>query len=158
MNLLLVGIVVLCGATVVVSGSEGSLLSRVLHWEPKVTTTTPKPQRQIYINNNLPQVPVDCTAYYVCKKKLKTVPAPSPCVKFCLKRIECPNNQIQRGRPNECVELDEAQVLAENTPTTLRQPISDGTTTEKIMEVAMIDFPCQPGYLPDSRGRCREIW
>ncbi|XP_034485457.1 uncharacterized protein LOC117790221 [Drosophila innubila] len=160
MKLLLI-IVVLFGAAVVVSGAEGSILSRLLHRESKVTTTTtPEPRRQLFIHNNVPPVPAGCTAHFSCSKKLATGTPPFPCVKYCLKRIECPNNQIQRGKHNECVQLDEEQVLAESaiTQPTPTAAASDGATTENIMMVAMIDFPCQPGYLPDSRGRCRVIW
>ncbi|KAM8707064.1 hypothetical protein ACLKA7_011207 [Drosophila subpalustris] len=162
MKLLLV-IAVLCGAAVAVSVGEGStLLNRLFHRESKATTTTttttPEPQRQIFVQNNVPHVAAGCTAHFTCKKKLTALAAPHPCVKYCLNRVECPNNQIQRGKPSECVLLDEAQVQADFTATHPTDGGDGGPTTEKIMQVAMIDFPCQPGYLPDSRGRCREIW
>ncbi|XP_030569162.1 uncharacterized protein LOC115768634 [Drosophila novamexicana] len=145
---------------VLLSAAEGNLLTRLLHRDTKssTTSTTEKTGNQLYINNNLPIVEAQCTAHYACSKKLTNVAAPRPCVKYCLKRIECPNNQVIRGKPNQCVELDETQVLADYEATTTKPSSYDGATTEKIMEVAMIDFPCQPGYLPDSRGRCREIW
>ncbi|EDW16861.1 uncharacterized protein LOC6575388 [Drosophila mojavensis] len=148
----------LCAGCLLCNG-EG-LLSRLLHRDASktttTTTTTEKSIKQLYINNNLPQLEPQCIGHYACSKKLTNVPAPRPCVKYCLKRIECPNQKVIRGKPNQCVELDESQVLADYEATTVRP--SSAATTEKIMEVAMIDFPCQPGYLPDSRGRCREIW
>ncbi|KAH8416664.1 hypothetical protein KR222_005023 [Zaprionus bogoriensis] len=153
--LLLLLLALLC-----VCGARGGLLGRLLHRETPVETTTPAPP-PLFINNNLPAVEPGCTAHYSCSKKLTSVPAPRPCVKYCLKRIECPNNVKLRGKPNQCVELDETQVLAQLAEDASGGGATGGTsgaTTEKIMEVAMIDFPCQPGYLPDSRGRCREIW
>ncbi|EDV94685.1 uncharacterized protein LOC6567917 [Drosophila grimshawi] len=160
MKLLLI-LLTLC-AGIWLSAAEGGLLSHILHrgatTSTTPTTTTEKARRPFYINNNLPHVDPGCIAHYSCGKKLTNVAAPRPCVKYCLKRIDCPNNEKIRGKPNQCVELDETQVLADYESTRTKQPTSDGATTEKIMEVAMIDFPCQPGYLPDSRGRCREIW
>lgn len=143
-----------------VAAVQATLLGRLLHRESQTTTTTSteKPQQPLFIHNNLPPVEPGCTAHYSCSKKLKSVAAPRPCVKYCLKRIECPGNVIVRGLPSQCVELDETLVLQEIEANAKAKSSSDGATTEKIMEVAMIDFPCQPGYLPDSRGRCREIW
>lgn len=139
---------------------QANLLSRLFHRDSQVTTstTTEKPQQPLFIHNTLPPVEPGCTAHYSCSKKLKSVAAPRPCVKYCLKRIECPGNVIVRGLASQCVELDEALVLQEIEAKANQSPSEQGATTEKIMEVAMIDFPCQPGYLPDSRGRCREIW
>lgn len=145
---------------VLVAATQASLLGRLLHRDSSTTsttsTTTEEPRQPLFIHNNLPPVEPGCTAHYSCSKKLKSVAAPRPCVKYCLKRIECPGNVIVRGLPSQCVELDETLVLRDIEASS--KSTSDGATTEKIMEVAMIDFPCQPGYLPDSRGRCREIW
>ncbi|XP_062125225.1 uncharacterized protein LOC133838219 [Drosophila sulfurigaster albostrigata] len=152
-------IVVFCGVAAVVNASPNSLLSRLLHRQTTTTTTTTTaaPRQEIFTNNNVPEVPAGCIAHYACSKKLTTVPNPRPCLKYCLKRIECPDKPVQRGKANECVEVDATKVLADYESTTVSSNDVDATT-QKIMEVAMIDFPCQPGYLPDSRGRCREIW
>ncbi|KAH8310674.1 hypothetical protein KR044_002488 [Drosophila immigrans] len=163
MKLLPLFIVVLCiAAAAVVNAVPVSLLSRLLHRETttSTSTTTAAPREEIFSNNHVPEVPAGCVAHFACSKKLTTVASPRPCVKYCLKRIDCPNKPVQRGKPHECVEVDASKLLAESETTTARAATGtgDGPTTEKIMEVAMIDFPCQPGYLPDSRGRCREIW
>ncbi|XP_017847795.1 uncharacterized protein LOC108603467 [Drosophila busckii] len=136
--------------------SATGLLTRLLHPTTTTTTeaTTTTTARPFFINNNLPQLQPQCTATYVCKKKLTHLESPFPCVKYCVRLIECPNNVKTRGKPNQCVELDEQQVLAHYEA----EKVSTTTTEKNIMRVAMIDFPCQPGYLPDSRGRCREIW
>ncbi|EDW80597.1 uncharacterized protein Dwil_GK11480 [Drosophila willistoni] len=144
-----------------ISLAEGGLLGRLLHRhhsnETEATTTTETSAPPLFINNNLPQVGEGCVAHFSCSKKLTQLPVPHPCVKYCLKRIDCPNNEKMKGKSNQCVELNEAVVLAEHDSNT--EDSGSGQTTEKnIMQVAMIDFPCQPGYLPDSRGRCREIW
>ncbi|XP_053954003.1 uncharacterized protein LOC128860469 [Anastrepha ludens] len=116
-----------------------------------VTTTSRPPP--IYINNKVPTVDVSCMVRYKCIEKLKgaTVP-PKPCVKYCVKFIECPNATKIRGTADQCVELDEAAVR--------RQYEQDTKSGESIhvMKVAMIDFPCRPGFLPDDMGRCREVW
>lgn len=146
-------------AALLVSAVQGGLLGRIFHRESTTTTTTTEePRRPFFINNNVPEIAEGCKAHYTCNKKLTQVPAPRPCLKYCLKMVECPNNQKTRAKPNQCVELDEQQVLASYEASTTVKPISGQPVTEKIMEVAMIDFPCQPGYLPDHRGRCREIW
>ncbi|XP_017052346.1 uncharacterized protein LOC108095686 [Drosophila ficusphila] len=148
-------------AALLVTAVRGGLLGRIFHRDSTTTTTTTttteEPRRPFFINNNIPAVDEGCEAHFICKKKLTQVPVPRPCLKYCLKRIDCPNNVKTMGKPNQCVELDEQQVLEAYESSTV-QPIAGQPVTEKIMEVAMIDFPCQPGYLPDHRGRCREIW
>jgi len=150
-------------AALLVAAVQGGILGRIFHRESTstttstTTTTTEEPRRPFYINNNIPEIPKDCVAQFKCKKKLANVQAPKPCVKYCLHRITCPNNQTSAVQPNQCVDLDEQQVLAAHEANT-EPPVAGQTTTEKTMMVAMIDFPCQPGYLPDHRGRCREIW
>ncbi|XP_037942233.1 uncharacterized protein LOC119675119 [Teleopsis dalmanni] len=116
------------------------------------TTTTAKPRLPLFINNNVPKADIGCTVNFECKKKLKVdPPQPKPCVKYCVKNIVCPNNIKIQGQPNQCAQLNEDLV---------RQELIESQQSDKvgIMQVAMIDFPCQPGYLPDSRGRCREVW
>lgn len=150
-------------AALLVAAVQGGILGRIFHRESTstttstTTTTTEEPRRPFFINNNIPEIPKDCVAQFKCKKKLANVQAPKPCVKYCLHRITCPNNQTSPVQPNQCVDLDEQQVLAAHEANT-EPPVAGQTTTEKTMMVAMIDFPCQPGYLPDHRGRCREIW
>ncbi|XP_043654628.1 uncharacterized protein LOC122620986 [Drosophila teissieri] len=146
-------------AALLVAAVQGGILGRIFHKESTTTTTTTteEPRRPFFINNNVPVIPQDCSAQFKCKKKLADVPAPRPCVKYCLHRISCPNDQNTLGTPNQCVDLDEQQVHAALVAATA-SPGDGSATTEKPMMVAMIDFPCQPGYLPDHRGRCREIW
>ncbi|XP_016990084.2 uncharacterized protein LOC108052244 [Drosophila rhopaloa] len=152
-------------AVLLVTVAQAGLLAKIFHRESPststtstTTTTTEEPRQSLFINNNVPAIGEGCEAHFTCKKKLTQVPVPRPCLKYCLKRIDCPNNQKTLGRPNQCVELDEQQVLAaleaSKVPPVAGQPV----TEVNMMEVAMIDFPCQPGYLPDHRGRCREIW
>ncbi|CAD6994395.1 uncharacterized protein LOC101456877 [Ceratitis capitata] len=107
----------------------------------------------IYINNNIPNVDVSCTVRYKCQAKLKgtTVP-PRPCIRYCVKFIECPNAPKIHGTAGQCVDLDETKVRQQYEAD---QKKAGGV---RIMEVAMIDFPCRPGFLPDDLGRCREIW
>ncbi|KAH8384106.1 hypothetical protein KR009_012155 [Drosophila setifemur] len=155
-------------ATLLVSTVQGGLLGRLFGHESTTTTTTTttttstttttteEPHRPLFINNNVPTIEEGCTAHFTCNKKLTQVAAPRPCLKYCLKMVECPG-QKNRAKPNQCVELDEQLVLEAYESSTVR-PVPGQPVTEKIMEVAMIDFPCQPGYLPDHRGRCREIW
>ncbi|KAH8358865.1 hypothetical protein KR093_002960 [Drosophila rubida] len=149
MKLLLLFMALLCAATAVSCSRLGRQRLRLLR--------TAVPPETIFTNNHVPAVPEGCTAHFACSKKLTTVPNPRPCIKYCLKRIECPDKPVQRGKPHECVEVavPSDDDTAATTPSTRTGGVA---TTEKIMEVAMIDFPCQPGYLPDSRGRCREIW
>uniref|UniRef100_A0A1A9VCK2 Uncharacterized protein n=1 Tax=Glossina austeni TaxID=7395 RepID=A0A1A9VCK2_GLOAU len=106
-----------------------------------------------YISNNVPKI-VDksCELHFECKKKLKQAEVPKPCLKFCLKYIQCQNGTKVRGSSDQCLELNE-QLVAEE----YNECAKDGSYVP-IVPVAMIDFPCQPGYLPDSRGRCREVW
>ncbi|KAH8284327.1 hypothetical protein KR018_010541 [Drosophila ironensis] len=149
-------------AALLVAVVQGGLLGRLLHRDSTsstTTTTTPAPRRPFFINNNVPEIAEGCQAHFTCNKKLTQVPAPRPCLKYCLKLVACPNNQKTKAKPNQCVELDEPQVLAAYEAATTPKPSATGEpVTEHFMEVAMIDFPCQPGYLPDHRGRCREIW
>lgn len=114
-----------------------------------MSTTTHRP---IYINNNIPNIDVSCMVRYKCTAKLKGIAVtPRPCTKYCVKFIECPNAPKIAGSPGQCVELDEIA---------LRQQYEGATRkgTVPLMEVAMIDFPCRPGFLPDDLGRCREVW
>ncbi|EDV54075.1 uncharacterized protein LOC6554894 [Drosophila erecta] len=147
-------------AALLVAAVQGGLLGRIFHrgsneTTTTTTTTTEAPRRPFFINNNVPAIPTGCEAQFKCKKKLADVPAPRPCVKYCLQRISCPNGQNTFGTATQCVDLDEQQVKAAHEASTASP---GAATTEKPMMVAMIDFPCQPGYLPDHRGRCREIW
>uniref|UniRef100_A0A034WLW5 Uncharacterized protein n=1 Tax=Bactrocera dorsalis TaxID=27457 RepID=A0A034WLW5_BACDO len=115
-------------------------------------TSTPS-SRPIIINNNVPNIDASCMVRYKCTAKLKGVTvAPRPCTKYCVKFIECPNAAKVAGSAGQCFELDEAA---------LRQKYEGATkqgSTVPLMEVAMIDFPCRPGFLPDDLGRCREVW
>ncbi|XP_039970278.1 uncharacterized protein LOC120782198 [Bactrocera tryoni] len=115
-------------------------------------TSTPS-YRPIIINNNIPNIDASCMVRYKCTAKLKGVTvAPRPCTKYCVKFIECPNAAKVAGSAGQCFELDEAA---------LRQKYEGATkqgSTVPLMEVAMIDFPCRPGFLPDDLGRCREVW
>ncbi|KAM7361988.1 growth-blocking peptide 3 [Cochliomyia hominivorax] len=110
-----------------------------------------------YKVNNLPKVEEKgCKILYECKRKLKAAENPKPCIKFCAKGIECDNENGKRKvavAPGHCVELNEEMVAHE-----YNDCKKDETSRVNFMQVAMIDFPCQPGYLPDSRGRCREVW
>ncbi|KAL9892307.1 uncharacterized protein LOC119641949 [Glossina fuscipes] len=106
-----------------------------------------------YISNNVPKnIDKNCELHFECKKKLKQAEVPKPCLKFCLKYIQCQNGTKVRGSSDQCLELNE-QLVAEE----YNDCAKDGSYVP-IVPVAMIDFPCQPGYLPDSRGRCREVW
>ncbi|XP_014101504.2 uncharacterized protein Gbp3 [Bactrocera oleae] len=115
--------------------------------------TSTSSYRPIVIHNNIPNIDASCMVRYKCTAKLKGVTvAPRPCTKYCVKFVECPNATKVAGSPGECFELDEAA---------LRQQYEGATkkgSTVPLMEVAMIDFPCRPGFLPDDLGRCREVW
>lgn len=104
-------------------------------------------------SNTIPKIEKGCEVQFMCVKKLKQAEVPKPCVKFCIKNIKCKNGTTEKGKADECIELNEELVAKEYNQ-------CDETTGEvvKMKGVAMIDFPCQPGYLPDSRGRCREVW
>ncbi|XP_017082571.1 uncharacterized protein LOC108115574 [Drosophila eugracilis] len=152
-------------AALLVAAVQGGILGRIFHRDSTsttttttTTTTTEEPRRPFFINNNVPAIEEGCVAQFKCKKKLTQVPVPRPCVKYCLHRITCPNNQTTTAKPNQCVDLDEQQVLEAYHSSTEPPSPAGQAVTEKVMMVAMIDFPCQPGYLPDHRGRCREIW
>lgn len=116
-------------------------------------TAAPKHQEQqsdrikLFLNNNIPEIQKGCTGVYICKKKAKTDSNVKPCLKYCLKKMEC-DTGTTHGKPDQCVELYEDAVFQD----------TSNTTDVSVMQVNMIDFPCQPGYLPDSRGRCREVW
>ncbi|XP_017002981.2 uncharacterized protein Gbp3 [Drosophila takahashii] len=151
-------------AALLVAAVQGGILGKIFHRESTTstststttTTTTEEPRRPFFLNNNVPAIEEGCEGQFKCKKKLTQVPAPRPCLKYCLHRVTCPNNQTTTAKPNQCVDLDEQQVLAAYQAPT--EPPVAGKPAVSTMMVAMIDFPCQPGYLPDHRGRCREIW
>ncbi|XP_065372259.1 uncharacterized protein LOC135964111 [Calliphora vicina] len=126
--------------------------------QPESTTATASDRvsAAYYKSNNVPKVDEGCSITFECKKKLKAAENPKPCVKFCVKFIECENGKKTNGAPGQCVELNEEMVSQEYND--CKKDKEEGTSNSHIMQVAMIDFPCQPGYLPDSRGRCREVW
>lgn len=153
------------------ANGESSGLSTLLH---RKSTTTEQPEQNTaatatatnnsdrlpagyYKSNNLPKVEEGCKIVYDCKKKLKTAENPRPCVKFCAKAIDCDNEKGKRRiavAAGQCLELNEEMVAQEYNDCKK----DESSTLVPFMQVAMIDFPCQPGYLPDSRGRCREVW
>lgn len=154
------------------ANGESSGLSTLLH---RKSTTTEQPEQNTaatatatnnsdrlpagyYKSNNLPKVEEEgCKIVYDCKKKLKTAENPRPCVKFCAKAIDCDNEKGKRRiavAAGQCLELNEEMVAQEYNDCKK----DESSTLVPFMQVAMIDFPCQPGYLPDSRGRCREVW
>ncbi|XP_011178225.2 uncharacterized protein LOC105209507 [Zeugodacus cucurbitae] len=117
-----------------------------------VESSTPA-YRPIYINNNIPNIDASCIVRYKCAAKLKGVNvSPRPCTKYCVKFIECPNVEKVAGSPGHCFELD-ADALRQH-----YENLSRRGGIVPLMEVAMIDFPCRPGFLPDDLGRCREVW
>lgn len=142
-----------------VTGQSVGILSRLHHTttteQPAEVTTHDKLPNGYYKSNNLPQVEKDCEIRFECKKKLKTAETPKPCVKFCVKYVKCDNSKVIPGVAGQCLELNEEMVAEEYNDCKKDEQSSN---TVHFMPVAMIDFPCQPGYLPDSRGRCREVW
>ncbi|XP_065359531.1 uncharacterized protein LOC135953518 [Calliphora vicina] len=124
--------------------------------ESTTATTSDRLSPAYYKSNNIPEVDEGCSIFYVCRQKLRTVEIPKPCIKFCVKNIECDNGKITNGAPGQCVELNEEMVSHEY------KDELEGTTNPQNLQAAMIlieiNFPCQPGYLPDSRSRCREVW
>jgi len=102
-----------------VAAVQAGILGRIFHREStstststSTTTTTEEPRRPFFLNNNIPPIQEGCEGQFKCKKKLTQVPAPRPCLKYCLHRVTCPNNQTTTAKPNQCVDLDEEQVLA----------------------------------------------
>lgn len=109
-----------------------------------------------YVQNTIPKdIAKECHIAYECKRKLKQAEVPKPCVKYCVKLVKCPDGRTMSGEPTQCLELNEELVAKEYNENCRNETAS---VSMDIRPVTMIDFPCQPGYWPDSRGRCREIW
>ncbi|XP_037819359.1 uncharacterized protein LOC119608870 [Lucilia sericata] len=155
-------IVLLLGVCFVILSTGECGLSNLLHRkttteQPEITTIVAKDgvPAGYYKSNNLPQVKEGCEIRFECKKKLKSAETPKPCTKFCVKSIKCEDGTKINGAPGQCIELNEEMVAQEYNDCKKDEEESGAVN---VMKVAMIDFPCQPGYLPDSRGRCREVW
>ena len=122
----------------------------------RIPSATESAQQSLFLNNNVPKIEDGCVGHYKCERKLKSVKTPPrPCVKYCLRYVECSGAAKVKRSGRECVELNET--LLEQEESQSGGPLQNRTQLP-IMPVALIDFPCQPGYLPDSRGRCREVW
>lgn len=137
---------------------ECGVLKKLFHHETPSTTTV-APQPSIFFNNNLPKIEKGCTATYNCARKKAVLPQATTkaCLQYCLKHTTCGNSPAVNGKDNECVELNEEMVRKEHEQNSILEQVGSSPSVS-VMRVAMIDFPCQPGYLPDSRGRCREVW
>ncbi|TMW47637.1 hypothetical protein DOY81_007285, partial [Sarcophaga bullata] len=144
--------VAMCSA-ILATAESADLLNRVQRTTTNESTTDNVPAGY-YKSNNLPQVEKDCRIRFGCKKKLKAAETPKPCLKFCVTFIECPDGKRTYGVAGQCLELNEELVTQEYNDCKK----DERTASLYPAPVAMIDFPCQPGYLPDSRGRCREVW
>ncbi|XP_055906909.1 uncharacterized protein LOC129942120 [Eupeodes corollae] len=124
------------------------------------TTTKTTDSKSLWIENRIPKPPSGCKNVFICKKKLKHSFANQtikPCIKYCVRSFSCPDDFVGKTDPIDpdwCVLLDQNQL--EDFETAAPPARSDGKTN--IVQVNMIDFPCQEGYLPDFRGRCREVW
>ena len=115
-------------------------------------------KKSYIVSDNVPKnLSSHCMYRFVCKKKAKasTSQEPRECVKFCVAGVECnPSDTVNYDR-RWCTEIDPSFLSEVDEVIT-----STANTDQKlnVSQVNMIDFPCQPGYLPDRRGRCREIW
>ncbi|XP_073820431.1 growth-blocking peptide 3 [Musca autumnalis] len=119
---------------------------------PDTQTTTLAPHKPGYIiANNIPELEPGCEYQFKCKKKLLNAELPKPCLKTCVDGLTCNQQKKSIRKGFYCVEFNEELVDQE-------YQAEKAATYHKASPVAMIDFPCQPGYLPDSRGRCREVW
>ncbi|XP_005180290.1 uncharacterized protein LOC101899578 [Musca domestica] len=115
-------------------------------------TTTYEPHKRGYIiGNNVPHLEPGCEYKFKCKVKLQNAEIPKPCLKTCVESWICNKQKKTIRKGFYCVEFNEELVAEEYKAEKEAQHV-------KASPVAMIDFPCQPGYLPDSRGRCREVW
>ncbi|XP_061390533.1 uncharacterized protein LOC133325829 [Musca vetustissima] len=116
-------------------------------------TTTVAPHKSGYIiANNVPALEPGCEYHFKCKVKLQNAEVPKPCLKSCVDSLVCNNQKRGIRKGFYCVQFNEELVAQEY------QEEKEANAHVKASPVAMIDFPCQPGYLPDSRGRCREVW
>uniref|UniRef100_A0A1I8NM61 Uncharacterized protein n=1 Tax=Stomoxys calcitrans TaxID=35570 RepID=A0A1I8NM61_STOCA len=102
------------------------------------------------VSKNLPELEPGCSLSFKCKRKLQNAEQPKPCVQTCVDSLVCNHQKRPIQKYFYCVNFNEELVAQEHDIAISKQ--------KKGGKVAMIDFPCQPGYLPDSRGRCREVW
>lgn len=123
--------------------------------------STPPSKKSYIISSTVPKdLPEHCVYNYACKKKTKDIGEFKECLRFCVAGITCKPAESRHYEPKWCIEIDRDyyfEVLNLSRTTTTPAP-ADQDTTKQAMQVNMIDFPCQPGYLPDRRGTCREIW
>ncbi|KAL5284997.1 hypothetical protein ACFFRR_006994 [Megaselia abdita] len=143
-------IVLFCGIALAVPTSK----------EEHSTTASKK---SYIIADTVPKdLPEHCVYNYVCKKKSKITNDEKECVKFCVAGVTCKPHESHSYKTSWCTEIHHDyffEVLNFSLTTTTPAPTSIAQEIKKnVMQVNMIDFPCQPGYLPDRRGRCREIW
>lgn len=122
------------------------------------STTTSK--KSYIISSTVPKdLPEHCFYNYTCKKRYKISENNRECVKFCVAGITCQPTESRNYMEKWCTEIEPTfffEVLNYTESTTT--PTNEPDDKKKVSQVNMIDFPCQPGYLPDRRGRCREVW
>lgn len=127
--------------------------------------STTASKKSYIISNTVPQdLPAHCNYSYACKKRPKISEGVKECVKFCVAAVVCKPHENRAYKNTWCTEIHQDyffEILNYSRTTTTPSPliqIIEAETKKNVMQVNMIDFPCQPGYLPDRRGRCREIW
>lgn len=125
--------------------------------------STTASKKSYIVSSTVPKdLPEHCVYNYVCKKKSKITDS-KECVKFCVAAVTCDPPESRYHNSSWCTEIHADyffEVLnysrTTTTPASVQSIAED--TKKGVMQVNMIDFPCQPGYLPDRRGRCREVW
>ncbi|XP_075146272.1 growth-blocking peptide 3 [Haematobia irritans] len=133
-----------------------SLLMAIAKCDSTTTETTSESEEETkfqegyIIANNLPPLEEGCSFVFKCRRKLQNAEQPKPCLQTCVDVLECNNQKRSIRKGFYCLTFNEELVGQEH-----QEAINKA---KKGGKVAMIDFPCQPGYLPDSRGRCREVW
>ncbi|XP_055849504.1 uncharacterized protein LOC129914335 [Episyrphus balteatus] len=151
-------IIKICLLSLLLTISVEFSYSTIRRHQVTTTTTTATPEssnKHLWIENTIPKLPNDCKKSFLCKKKVKHGDGIiKPCIKYCVKDIECPPNTI--GKP-ETIQPDWCILLDQNLLDEFDKPETT-SAGHHVMPVNMIDFPCQEGYLPDFRGRCREVW
>lgn len=140
----------------------GAVLTVPTSKEEHSTTASKK---SYIISSTIPKdLPEHCVYNYVCRKKPKITDDVKECVKFCVAGVTCKPTESRAYKTSWCTEIHHDyyfDVLGYSRTTTTPSPVMQGIEADikkNVMQVNMIDFPCQPGYLPDRRGRCREVW
>ncbi|XP_055381425.1 uncharacterized protein LOC129612007 [Condylostylus longicornis] len=99
-------------------------------------------------------LPSHCSPHYTCRKKTSITKNEKICILYVMMYIDC------GGEPIQVHPKDWSRTIDINKITIEENDLSETKNGEKFKQapVHMVDFPCQPNYLPDRRGICREVW